>query len=133
MPLIIEHLYLFGSFRLDPAERLLFCDKQVVPLTPKAFDMLVFLVERSGHLLEKGELMRALWPGSFVEEGNLCVTVSLLRKVLGDDRGHQKYIETVSKRGYRFGATVNQIDKKQDLASSEQSVKQQYGDPQMVE
>jgi DNA-binding winged helix-turn-helix (wHTH) protein/TolB-like protein/Tfp pilus assembly protein PilF len=131
MPLIIKHLYQFGSFRLDPAERLLFCDQQVVPLTPKAFDMLVFLVERSGHLLEKGELMRALWPGSFVEEGNLCVTVSLLRKVLGDDRGHQKYIETVSKRGYRFVANVNQIE---EMASSpEPCLENQVGNPQTVE
>jgi DNA-binding winged helix-turn-helix (wHTH) protein/TolB-like protein/Tfp pilus assembly protein PilF len=131
MPLIIEHLYQFGSFRLDPAERLLFCDKQVVPLTPKAFDMLVFLVERSGHLLEKGELMRALWPGSFVEEGNLCVTVSLLRKVLGDDRGHQKYIETVSKRGYRFVANVNQIEKM--TSSPEPCLEIQGGNPQTIE
>jgi DNA-binding winged helix-turn-helix (wHTH) protein/TolB-like protein/tetratricopeptide (TPR) repeat protein len=124
-------LYQFGSFRLDPAERLLFCDEQVVPLTPKAFDMLVFLVERSGHLLEKGELMRALWPGSFVEEGNLCVTVSLLRKVLGDDRGHQKYIETVSKRGYRFVANVNQIEEM--ASSSEPAVENQTDNPQTVE
>jgi DNA-binding winged helix-turn-helix (wHTH) protein/TolB-like protein/Flp pilus assembly protein TadD len=131
MPLIIKHLYQFGSFRLDPAERLLFCDEQVVPLTPKAFDMLVFLVERSGHLLEKRELMRALWPGSFVEEGNLCVTVSLLRKVLGDDRGHQKYIETVSKRGYRFVASVNQIEEM--VSSSEQAIESQTHTPQTVE
>jgi DNA-binding winged helix-turn-helix (wHTH) protein/TolB-like protein/tetratricopeptide (TPR) repeat protein len=133
MPLIINSLYQFGSFKLDPAERLLFCDERVVSLTPKAFDMLVFLVERSGHLLEKDELMRSLWPESFVEEDNLYVTVSLLRKVLGDDRGHQKYIETVSKRGYRFVPAVNQIDKKQDLASSEQCVKQKNTNPQTVE
>src|ERR1700680_82487 len=133
MPLIISYLYQFGSFKLDPAERRLFCDERVVSLTPKAFDMLVFLVERSGHLFEKGELMRGLWPESFVEEGNLCVTVSLLRKVLGDDRGHQKYIDTVSKRGYRFVAAVNLIDKKQDLASSEQCVKQKNTNPQTVE
>lgn len=78
-------------------------------LTPKAFDLLVFLVERSGHLCQKDELMQALWPDSFVEEGNLAVTISLLRKALGDERGHQQYIETVSKSGYRFIAPVENL------------------------
>src|SRR5580704_524160 len=104
-----KNLYQFGPFKLDPAERLLFFNGRAVPVTPKAFDMLVFLVERSGHLCQKDELMKALWPDSFVEEGNLSVTVSSLRKVLGDDRGHQRYIETVSKRGYRFAAAVNHV------------------------
>jgi DNA-binding winged helix-turn-helix (wHTH) protein/TolB-like protein/Tfp pilus assembly protein PilF len=104
-----KNLYQFGPFELDPAERLLFFNGRAVPVTPKAFDMLVFLVERSGHLCQKDELMKALWPDSFVEEGNLSVTVSSLRKVLGDDRGHQRYIETVSKRGYRFAAAVNHV------------------------
>jgi DNA-binding winged helix-turn-helix (wHTH) protein/TolB-like protein/Tfp pilus assembly protein PilF len=80
-----------------------------VNLTPKAFDLLVVLVERSGHLCQKDELMKALWPDSFVEEGNLAVTVSLLRKALGDERGHQQYIETVSKSGYRFIAPVENL------------------------
>jgi DNA-binding winged helix-turn-helix (wHTH) protein/TolB-like protein/tetratricopeptide (TPR) repeat protein len=106
MSSLVKHLYQFGLCELDPCERLLFYDGRPVPLTPKAFDMLVILVERSGHLCEKEDLMKALWPDSFVEEGNLSVTVSLLRKALGDDRGHQRYIETVSKRGYRFVATV---------------------------
>jgi len=104
-----KNLYQFGPFELDPAERLLVFNRRAVPVTPKAFDMLVFLVERSGHLCQKDELMKALWPDSFVEEGNLSVTVSSLRKVLGDDRGQQRYIETVSKRGYRFAAAVNHV------------------------
>jgi DNA-binding winged helix-turn-helix (wHTH) protein/TolB-like protein/Tfp pilus assembly protein PilF len=104
-----KHLYQFAPFELDPSERLLFFNGRAVPVTPKAFDMLVFLVERSGHLCQKEELMKALWPNSFVEEGNLSVTVSSLRKVLGDDRGQQRYIETVSKRGYRFAAAVNHV------------------------
>jgi DNA-binding winged helix-turn-helix (wHTH) protein/TolB-like protein/Flp pilus assembly protein TadD len=105
----LKHLYEFGSFQLDPPERLLLCDGHPIPMTPKAFDLLVVLVERSGHLVEKDELLKAVWPGSFVEEGNLSVTVSALRKALNDDRGLHKYIETVSKRGYRFVADVREI------------------------
>jgi DNA-binding winged helix-turn-helix (wHTH) protein/TolB-like protein len=108
MPSIVKVLYEFGSFQLDPGERLLLCEGRPVPMTPKAFDMLVALVARSGHLVEKEELMKAVWPDSFVEEGNLCVTVSLLRKALTVDRDGHKYIETVSKRGYRFVAVVKQ-------------------------
>jgi TolB-like protein/DNA-binding winged helix-turn-helix (wHTH) protein/Flp pilus assembly protein TadD len=84
-------------------------------MTPKAFDMLVTLVARSGHLVEKEELMKEVWPDSFVEEGNLCVTVSLLRKALNAHRDGHKYIETVSKRGYRFVAEVKQT--RQDAPS----------------
>jgi DNA-binding winged helix-turn-helix (wHTH) protein/TolB-like protein/tetratricopeptide (TPR) repeat protein len=109
MPMDTRYLYQFGPFELNPAERLLFLNGRAVPITPKAFDMLVVLVERSGHLCQKEELMKALWPDTFVEEGNLSVTVSSLRKVLGDDRGHQRYIETVSKSGYRFAATVSPL------------------------
>ena len=106
----VNVLYEFGAFQLDPPERLLRCDGQPVALTPKAFDLLLTLVERSGHLIEKEELLRIVWRDSFVEEGNLAVTVSLLRKVLNDDRGHHRYIETVSKKGYRFVADVKRLD-----------------------
>jgi TolB-like protein/DNA-binding winged helix-turn-helix (wHTH) protein/tetratricopeptide (TPR) repeat protein len=78
-------------------------------MPPKAFDLLVVLVERAGHLVEKDELLKAVWAGSFVEEGNLPVTISVLRKALNDDRGMHKYIETVSKRGYRFVADVKRL------------------------
>jgi DNA-binding winged helix-turn-helix (wHTH) protein/TolB-like protein/tetratricopeptide (TPR) repeat protein len=108
MPSVVNELYEFGSFQLDPGERLLLCEGRPVPLTPKAFDMLVVLVARSGHLVEKEELMKAIWPDSFVEEGNLCVTVSLLRKALTVHQDGNTYIETVSKRGYRFVADVKQ-------------------------
>jgi DNA-binding winged helix-turn-helix (wHTH) protein/TolB-like protein len=105
---LVRHLYSFGPFVLDPSERLLARAGQPVPITPKAFDMLVLLVERRGHLIEKKEIIRAIWPDSFVEEGNLCVTVSLLRKTLGSDNEY-KYIETVPKRGYRFVAEVSEV------------------------
>ena len=106
----VNVFYEFGPFQLDPPERLLRCDGQPVSLTPKAFDLLLVLVDRSGHLVEKEELLRIVWPSSFIEEGNLAVTISLLRKALNDDRGHHRYIETVSKRGYRFVAEVKRLD-----------------------
>lgn len=106
----VNLLYEFGPFQLDPPERLLVCEGKPVSLPPKAFDLLLALVDRSGHLVEKEELLRIVWPSSFVEEGNLAVTVSLLRKALSDDRGQHKYIETVSKRGYRFVAEVKRHD-----------------------
>jgi DNA-binding winged helix-turn-helix (wHTH) protein/Tol biopolymer transport system component len=101
-------VYEFGPFRLDPRERKLMRGSELVPLTPKAFDALHLLVRNSGHLLEKDELITALWPDSFVEEGNLTNNISLLRKVLGDD---PPYIETVPKRGYRFIGAVRQLPK----------------------
>ena len=100
-----KHFFEFGGFRLDATERLLLHEGETVSLTPKAFDMLVTLVENSGHLVEKSELMRKLWPNSFVEEGSLAQNVSLLRKALGENQS-QKFIETVPRRGYRFVATV---------------------------
>lgn len=106
----VNVLFEFGPFQLDPPERLLLCEGKPVSLPPKAFDLLLALVDRSGHLVEKDELLRTVWPSAFVEEGNLAVTVSLLRKALSDDRDHHKYIETVSKRGYRFVAEVKRHD-----------------------
>ena len=106
----VNVLYEFGPFQLDPPERLLLCDGKPVALPPKAFDLLLALVDRSGHLVEKDQLLKLVWPSAFVEEGNLAVTVSLLRKALNDDRGHHRYIETVSKRGYRFVAEVKRLD-----------------------
>lgn len=102
----IGRLYEFNSFRLDPAERQLLRDGVPVPLTPKVFETLVVLVERNGHLVEKEELMKLVWAEAFVEEANLARCIHALRKVLGEERGGQKYIETVPKRGYRFNGEV---------------------------
>ena len=102
----MPELYQFGPFRLDPAERKLLRDNQIVALTPKAFDTLLLLVRNSGHLLGKDELIRMLWPDSFVEEGNLSNNIFLLRKALGED---PPYIETVPKRGYRFVGAMRQL------------------------
>jgi len=99
-----QGVYNFGPFRLDPAERLLLRDGDAVALTPKAFDLLVYLAARPGHLVEKQALMVALWPDAIVEEANLASTVSALRKALDDDG--QQFIATVPTRGYRFVAPV---------------------------
>jgi DNA-binding winged helix-turn-helix (wHTH) protein/tetratricopeptide (TPR) repeat protein len=99
-------LYEFGAFRLDPSERLLMRDGEPVPLAPKVFDTLTALIENSGRLLDKDELMSMLWPDTFVEEATLARNISDLRKALGDAGGKQEFIETVPKRGYRFIAAV---------------------------
>lgn len=88
-------------FRVDPAERLLFKEEREVALTPKAFDTLLILLENCSHVLTKQELMRKVWPDSFVEENNLAQNISTLRKALGGN-----YIQTVPKRGYRFVGDV---------------------------
>jgi len=94
-------LYRFGRFEMHASERLLLLDGRPVPLEPKAFDLLLLLISRGGHLVGKDEIMRAIWPDTFVEEGNLTRNISLLRRVLAE--GFEgKSIETVPKHGYRF-------------------------------
>jgi TolB-like protein/DNA-binding winged helix-turn-helix (wHTH) protein len=102
-------IFEFGSFRLNPAERLLLRDQAPVHLPPKAFDALLVLVENRGHLLEKDELLRKVWPDTFVEESNLAQHISLLRKALQDGEDGPRYIETVPRRGYRFIAEVREL------------------------
>jgi TolB-like protein/Tfp pilus assembly protein PilF len=99
----------FGPFRLDLSERLLLCNGQAVPLAPKVFETLVVLVENSGHILEKDELIKRLWPDTFVEESNLAQNIFQLRKVLENGAGGRQFIETIPKRGYRFAAGVKEI------------------------
>src|SRR5213082_856619 len=77
------HSYTFKSFRLEVAERQLLNDGMPVPLRPKAFDVIAFLVERAGHLVEKEELIKAVWPDSFVEEGNVPRIIHTIRRALG--------------------------------------------------
>jgi pimeloyl-ACP methyl ester carboxylesterase/DNA-binding winged helix-turn-helix (wHTH) protein len=99
--------YVFGGFRVDATERLLFNEKGPVSLTPKAFDTLLALVQNTGSMLTTEELMAQVWPDSFVEGNNLAQNISTLRKVLGP--AGAKFIETVPKRGYRFVAEVREI------------------------
>lgn len=104
----VQRRYEFGPFILEPAERLLRCEGRPVQLTPKVFDVLVALVRQSGHVLTKDELMGAVWPDTFIEEGSLARNVSTLRKTLAEFDNVGRYIETVSKRGYRFAAEVHE-------------------------
>src|SRR5438128_4264517 len=104
-----KHAYEFGIFRLDTAERVLLRSGRVVPLTPKVFDTLALLVQKSGHVVGKDELMNEVWPDSFVEESNLTQNIFVLRKVLGEDSDGRPFIETVPKRGYRFIASVRGV------------------------
>jgi DNA-binding winged helix-turn-helix (wHTH) protein len=101
-----NHFYDFGPFRLDPAQRVLLQNGQRVALHPKAFETLRVLVENHGRIVEKGELMKRVWPDAFVEEGNLTVNIFLLRKVLSKGLSGTAPIETVPRRGYCFVAPV---------------------------
>ncbi len=104
-----KRFYEFGVFRLDINKRLLLKDGETVPLTPKAFDTLLLLVENSGQLVSKDELMSRLWPDTVVEEGSLTRNVYVLRKALGEAPQEHKYIVTVPGQGYRFVAEVREI------------------------
>ena len=100
--------YTFGPFRLDATGRALFRGARMVPVPPKAADTLLFLVENAGRDVTKEQLLATVWRDTFVEEGSLTRSISVLRKLLAD-RGHQhEYIVTVPKRGYRFTARVEQ-------------------------
>lgn len=98
----------FGEFFLDLREKVLLRGGKRLAINPKTYQLLVTLIENHGHLVEKEQLMQALWADSFVEDGNLAFTVSLLRKTLGDDTQNPRYIETVPRRGYRFIAEVRE-------------------------
>src|SRR5213080_4659119 len=102
-------VYEFGPFRLDPSQELLVEGTRKVPLTPKAYQTLMVLVENRGRTLGKDELLQKVWPDAFVEEATLAQNIFTLRKHLRDDRETALYIETVPKRGYRFVAEVRQV------------------------
>jgi TolB-like protein/DNA-binding winged helix-turn-helix (wHTH) protein len=110
MPGIVNGLYEFGEFRLDAHKRTLQQGQEPVALTPKAFDTLLFLIEKHGQVVTKDELMKAVWADSFVEEANLTQTIFMLRKALGQARD-QGYIVTAPGRGYCFVADVKPISR----------------------
>jgi DNA-binding winged helix-turn-helix (wHTH) protein len=101
-----QEIYEFGKFRLETAERRLLRDGIPLALPPKVFDTLVLLVQNSGRLLSKDELMKGVWPDTFVEEVSLAQNISQLRKALGETAGDGQMIQTVAKRGYRFAVPV---------------------------
>jgi DNA-binding winged helix-turn-helix (wHTH) protein/TolB-like protein/Flp pilus assembly protein TadD len=105
-----KHLYEFGSFRLDTREHLLLRNGERVKLEGKVFETLVVLVQHSGRLVSKNELMNHVWPDAIVEENNLEKSISVLRKVLGKIGSNSNYIETVRGLGYRFISDVREFD-----------------------
>src|SRR5882724_6198790 len=103
------HIYEFGGFQLDTAERLLRrLDGTPVPLTPRVFYTLLYIVEHHEAVLDKERIMEAVWPDSIVEENNLAQAISKLRQVFGETPGSHNYIVTVPGRGYRFVANVTE-------------------------
>ena len=106
MPVSEKTVYVFGAFRYDAQQRLLFRDGQLVPLEPKASDTLKVFLEHPGRILEKSELMRLIWPDAVVEDVGLARNISLVRKALGDDANSSRHIETIPRRGYRFVAEI---------------------------
>ncbi|HEX5731700.1 MAG TPA: tetratricopeptide repeat protein [Blastocatellia bacterium] len=104
-----SRLYEFGTFRLDSARRLLLRDDEQVALTAKAFDILVVLVEHSGHIVAKEDLIKRVWPDVVVRESTLAQNIFTLRKTLGEDSHENRFIETVPKFGYRFVADVREV------------------------
>lgn len=104
-----DYCYEFDSFRVDVRRRMLWRAGEPVALAPKAFDMLVVLIEQNGQVVEKDDLLSRVWPDTFVEENNLTVNMSALRKALGETAGERRYIVTVAGRGYKFAAPVNRV------------------------
>ena len=102
-----KHSYEFGEFRLDATDRLLYRDGELVPLPPKVVDTLLLLIANRGQVLTKDEMMKRLWPDTFVEEGTLAQYIFLLRKALGDSAA---WIENHPRRGYRFTAPVEECN-----------------------
>src|SRR5262249_50981798 len=96
-------------FRLETGQRLLLRHEERIPLTPKAFETLLALVEHSGRLVQKDDLIKQVWPDAIVEEANLARNIWAIRKALGDGNGESTYIETIPKVGYRFIAPVTEL------------------------
>jgi eukaryotic-like serine/threonine-protein kinase len=102
-------VYEFGDFRLDTRERALESAGRPLSIAPKALDLLIVLVENCGRIVDKQELMKKVWPDTFVEDNNLAFNISVLRKLFGESGASPRYIETIPKRGYRFIADVVRI------------------------
>ena len=108
MPALVNHFYRFGEFTLDAVQKVLLREGKPMLLAPKVVETLLTLVQNSGRIIEKEDLMKQVWPDAFVEESNLTYTIVQLRKTLGDDARRPRYIETIPKRGYRFIGDVEE-------------------------
>ena len=118
-------LYEFGPFRVDPEKELLLRGDETVPLTPKTFQILLVLVRHKKEIVTKDELMKEVWPDTFVEEANLSRNIFLLRKALGESPQDHQYIVTVPGRGYRFAEDVQLIPERElDIVAASHSTMQ---------
>jgi len=106
---ISSKIYEFSGFRLEQAQQRLLYRGEPVALKPKILDLLLFLIQSRGKLVAKDDLMRKIWPDTIVEENNITVSMSILRKTLGEDRNNPQFIQTVPRRGYRFVADVIEL------------------------
>jgi eukaryotic-like serine/threonine-protein kinase len=122
MPQPVKNLLEFGPFRIDPEQRLLLRDQHPVPLSPKAFDLLLVLAQQGGQIVLKDDLMKALWPDTFVEESNLGQHVFQLRKALGERPQDHTYIITVPGRGYRFAQKVREVMPEEGTEKDEEQI-----------
>ena len=104
----VKHLYDFDCFTLDASERVLLRDGKPVRLTPKEFETLLALVRGAGRVMSKEELLKEIWPDTFVGEATLAQNVFTLRKALGEAEGGGAFVETVPRRGYRFAVEVRE-------------------------
>src|SRR5215510_1735682 len=112
--------YEFGPFRLAAAEHRLYRNGEVVMLPPKEFDLLLLLVRNPGQVMNRESLIKALWPNTVVEEANLNVHISALRKTLAESAGEQHFIETLPRLGYRFIAPVTEVIGTATISSASQ-------------
>jgi DNA-binding winged helix-turn-helix (wHTH) protein/tetratricopeptide (TPR) repeat protein len=113
---ISSKIYEFSGFRLEQAQQRLLYRGEPVALKPKILDLLLFLIQSRGQLIGKDDLMREVWPGTIVEENNITVSMSILRKTLGEDPHKPQFIQTVPRRGYRFVAEVIELSTDQIAA-----------------
>src|SRR5260370_399364 len=111
--------YEFGPFGIDVSKRSLFRCEEFVPLTPKVFDTLLVLVEESGRVVTKAELLDRVWPNAFVEEGSITQNISVLRKLLDPHFAGQTPITTIPRRGYRFTASVRLRNREAEVILAE--------------
>src|SRR5580704_11490004 len=112
----MSNVYRFGEFALDPGARLLSRAASPISLTPKAFDLLHYLVQNPNRLVTKEELLQGVWGGTVVEEGNLTQYISHLRKALGDNSEDARLIVTIARKGYQFTARVTVDAEAPDIA-----------------
>src|SRR4029450_5976904 len=108
----VQRVYEFGDFKIDADHRMLYHQGSEIPLVPKAVETLLALIERRGKIVSKDELLQAVWPDTVVEESNLFVYLSVLRKTLGALQDGSPYVETLRRRGYRFNGDVQLLQEK---------------------